>query len=156
MPIVEPSGGGGGGGGSAPTTRAQYFGNPVSIDNGDVEPLTWDTLGIGTALLDITDPAAPTIVTAGTYAVSVTVMAAQSMTATGFFNVTFEMDQAGEDPSNGSISSPTAIVAQSQPVVVQTLVYYVPAGGILGVVVTNEDGAKAVSFELSAVVQRLS
>lgn len=138
-----------GGGGSQPTTRAQYGGNAVTIADGNSASVTWDTKFLGDALLVLTDPANPAIVTAGVYAVAVTVTAS-AMTAGGDFVVILNLDNDNDDPTAAGASTDANGCAV-------TLVYYIPAGGTIVVQVRNHDGAASRDFTLSsAVVQRLS
>jgi hypothetical protein len=143
------------GGSSAPITREQIAGNPTSIANGASVNLPWNVVSSGDALLDLTTPAAPTIVTAGTYAVSVEVDPVASMTAAGWFSVSLTLDSGGEAAAmNGT--SPPASASLDMPGLSVSLTYYIPAGGTIVVRVHNGDGVSAIDFVLFGIVQRLS
>jgi hypothetical protein len=139
-----------------PTARAQYgTANPQAIGNGAGAYLTWDTLIAGTALLDITAPAAPTVITAGIYAISAAIAVATPMTAGGYYSFTIEPDATGDDPAIGG-DSPAAHASDLTPSLNVTAVYYIPAGGTLLAGVHNSDGVNSIDFSLFAVLQRIT
>ncbi len=143
-------------GGSQPITREQLGGNNVTIANGAGAPLTWDSVFSGTPLLDITVPAAPTIVTSGTYAVTLQIGPQGAMTAAGNYRVKLELDATGEDPTIYDTSAPSN-ANDAEPQVSLGMTYYIPAGGTIVVTVYNHDGAASVDFAINnAIVQRLS
>ncbi len=143
------------GGGSQPTTREQLSGNATACPYQTPTALTWDTKSFGTALLDISSPAAPTIVTTGTYAITVTVAGAGGMTSGTNYTVNFDVDLSGEDASCYQDSA-AATALQAAPAVSLTLVYYLVAGSVLRVNVTSQDVAAPAFALSSAMVQRLS
>lgn len=57
------------------TDRAVYQGNPVVVPAFAQQEVTTDTLTFGSALLDISDPHVPRLVTTGTYAYTATILA---------------------------------------------------------------------------------
>lgn len=141
-------------GAPAVVTREQLIGSTGAIANNATAALSWGS-PFGTALLSLTVPTAPTVVTAGVYAVTARVLAAASMTAAGFFTASLEMDVNDEDASL-IVNSPAAGAGLVSPSISLTLVYYVPAAGLITCRVTNHDGVQAIDFSLSATVQRLS
>lgn len=133
--------------------REILSGNPTAVGNGASAALTWNTKDSGSALLDLTTPDAPKIVTAGVYAVTVTVTPA-AITAAGYYTVSLALDSSGDDASV-STTSPASAIANTAPVISCGLTYFVPAGGVIAVTVGNFDGANSVNFSLAAVVQAL-
>jgi hypothetical protein len=83
-----------GGGSQTYQSRASYSGDPVTVTTGSSSPtnLTWDSLGQGPALLDLTDPAIPTVVTGGIYSVTAIVICNGFLTAGGAFLVGLHLD----------------------------------------------------------------
>ena len=154
--FTDPANQPGGGGYTAPITRAVYSGDAINIADGNTDSLTWDSLDAGTALLDIvTDNQSPTVITAGVYALSVTVLGA-TLTATGYFVLTLVLDLNGDD-AELRVASPLAAATQSSPRIGLCAVYYLPAGAVLRAQVANGDGAAARDFSLvGAVLQRIS
>ena len=142
-------------GGSSPTARAQYSGLGVSINDGASANLTWDTLAVGTALLDLTDPANPTVLTAGNYAVSVIFRPSDAMTAGGYYRADLELDEVNDDATLLQ-DSPAATAANTEPEQSLSLTYYIPAGGLINAIVHNHDGASTIHFGLFGIIQKLS
>lgn len=128
------------GGGSVPVS-ASYSGNAVTAPNGMATGLTFDSLDVGTDLLDRTDPANPTFLAAGTYAVTVEIASTAPLTAAGYALLQFEI--LGTDgvsirsysaaPDLGFGASITGIAA---------------TGTLLTVFVRNFDGASSRDFLL--------
>lgn len=146
------------GGGSQPVTREQFHAaGSVTIANGANGVLTWAKSTGGTALVDLTDPAAPAIVTAGTYAVAVRVNPAGALTVGGCYVVKLELDANGEDPEIDVTSAAASAANFAVPQVGNWLTYYIPAGGVIVVTVANLDGVASVDYQLAfAAVQRLA
>ncbi len=139
-----------------PITRAQYSGNDVSIANGAAGTLTWDTKVSGTALLNITVPSIPTIVTAGVYAVSVWIAPAAGLTLNGNYEVTLSLDAAGDNAPFDGTASPS-VAGATVAALELTGVYYIPAGGQITAVLGSNDGVSTRNFAINtAVVQRIS
>jgi len=137
------------------TTRAVYDGNDTSIANGASAPLTWDTKLAGSALLDLTVPAAPVFVTAGVYSIAVWVAADSAMTAAGFYTVLLTLNAA--DSARLTIESSVATAANMSPDAVVTGCYYFAASAGPVVTVHNLDGVQTIDFLIgAAVVQRIS
>lgn len=140
----------------APITREQANGNAVTINNGAAGLLTWDTSLGPSTLISRTTASAPTIITAGVYAVTVQVTPSSAMTAAGQYVVLFDLDLDGEDPEV-AVTSPPASAAASAPTVTTSMTYYQAAGAVLRVRVSNFDGVQNLGFQLGqAVIQRLS
>lgn len=129
----------GGGGGSA--VQAVYSGTSVSVLNGAADNLTWDTLASGTELLDRTDPANPTFLAAGTYAISV-VFTGDALTAAGY--------------AIGQVSAPVTFGAGYTPVPAATWgasgTVIVAEGDTLNASLVNQDGASARNFNIDVAV----
>lgn len=144
-----------GGGGS--TQRERLFGNPVSLNDGESAYLTWDEKLSGDDLLDLTAPDSPLIVTAGVYAVTVSVGASDTMTDDGIFNGTLLLDADGDNAQTSMDSAP-ANARDHNPAISLTLTYYVPAGGRLGVYLTSSDGGLgSIGYAIAAaIIQRIS
>lgn len=136
-------------------TRAYYTGSAVTIANGASGTITWNTKALGDALLNIAAPAAPTIVTAGVYALTAQITPTP-MTVGGTYSVSLDLDFNGDDASTVG-TSPAAVAGQRSPVVSLNLTYFLPAAGLVKLAVTNNDGSIGIDFFLAlGVVQRLS
>ncbi len=144
------------GGGGGVTTREQlHAAGNVTIANGANGVLTW-AKSTGSDLVDLTDPTAPAIVTAGVYAVGIQVAPAGAITTGGSFIAKLELDANGEDPEI-DVTSAAATAAVNQPRVGNWLTYYIPAAGVIVVTVANLDGVASVDYRLSfASIQRIS
>jgi hypothetical protein len=152
-PTINPVAGGSGG---TPTytKRASYSGNNVTISDGASAFLTWDSLGDGAALLDIaTDPAHPTVLAGGIYAVSANVNASAFMTAGGFLDCVLHMDFTNDDAIADSNTAGTT--AGDFARVSLALTWYVPPGGEISVRVFNRDGAASRPVQLNEVLIQL-
>jgi hypothetical protein len=148
---VTPAGGGGGTY-TPPITRAQYgTAAPTTIANNANANIAWE-LTSGSSLLDLTTPDAPTVVTAGVYAVTVFTSTTAAMTANGRYEMAFDLDRDGDDPQlvliPGATSGPVRTTA--------ALTYYCPAGAVLQVNIANKDGVASRDFTFIGVIQRLS
>lgn len=141
-----------GGGGSQPITREQLTGDTATIGGGGgAANLTWDNSNGPDVLLDISTPAAPTVVVAGTYAVTVSVLGSAVPQGKAFYAY-LALDATGEDPVVTSQMVQPANAFDSSFLL--ALTYYIPAGGVIQVNVQSEDsGVYAIG---AAVVQRLS
>jgi hypothetical protein len=144
------------GGAAAPTARAIYSGGSVSIANDDDGLLTWDSLDAGSALLDIvSDPAAPTVTTAGIYGFTVTATGA-GITTGGFYSLRLILDLNGFDAEPAVFSSASVATLSSLRVALASTLY-MPAAAIIRVQVHNSDGAATRGFTLNtAVIQRIT
>lgn len=139
---------------TAPTTRAQYAGSNVAINNGAAGVLTWNSV-FGTELFDRSTPSLPTALAAGIYAVSLAV-SPSTITVGGYYIVALEMDVAGDDASVTTYS-PGSIAADPTPNIAVACAYYLPVGGQVRVTVTNFDGSVARNFQLAqANAQRIT
>ncbi len=133
--------------GAVATVQAVYQGNAVNIGNGASANLTWDTLSTGTALLDLTDPANPTFLTDGTYAVTA-LFVGDALTAAGY--AAGQLTVAGAALALNETQNPADTWSTSGTVVAS-------AGDILDAPVVNEDGVSARNFNIrSAVVVKLA
>jgi hypothetical protein len=151
---LSPSSSHGNGGSQPPTTRAQYGGNDVAINNGAAGDLTWNAF-FGTDLFDRSTPSLPAALAAGIYAITAVVQPS-AITVGGLYVATLEMDVAGDD---ASVAVPSAIstAAHGTPNVPVVCTYYLPLGGQVRVSVTNFDGSVARNFKLAQVnVQRVT
>jgi hypothetical protein len=146
---------GGGGGGSQPITHEAFASGPSNgINDGESEPLGWvrDT---GDVLVDLTDPLFPVIVTEGVYAVTVGVTTT-NLTAGGYFSTELVFDYDGAYQAV-SPTSPTATAVLTNPTVVVSLTYYLPAGAKLALNAYNFDGVATRNFQIvQAYIQRLA
>lgn len=154
VPDFRPAAGGGGG--SQPVTREQFDGpSATTIADGATGVLEWESYLGDVPLLDLTDPALPTVIVTGVYAISLFV-SSPMMTADGSYQVVLDMDQTNEDAQQKTDSAP-ATTEQPNPVACVTLIYYVPAGGVIKASVTNHDGAASRDFVIgNATVQRIA
>jgi len=121
--------------------QAVYTGNSVNIANGASGDLTFDTLALGPALLDISTPDAPTFLTAGVYAVALNA-SGDALTAAGY--ATLGLAATGGFAFTADTEHPEDTWATSLGVCV------VAAGDPLLAVVNNFDGAAARNFAISA------
>lgn len=125
--------------------QAVYTGNNVSVADAATDPLTFDTLASGTALLNITAPAAPTFLTAGTYAVSV-VFTGDALTAAGYaVGAVTSGATGGFSFGAGYTQSPPDTFGASG-------VCVAAAGDTLAAELTSHDGASARNFSIAAAV----
>ena len=144
-----------GSGGSQPAGELLNGGN-VAIANNASANLTFGNHNSGPDLLDLTDPANPTVIAAGIYSVSVSISPNDAMTDGGIFSASLTLD-ANNAEATAIGSSPAAVTANLLPSLSLSLTYYIPAGGVIAVNVGNGDGVKSINFALQdAVVQRLS
>jgi len=143
-------------GGSSPVTRELILGNPVAIANGANGVLTWDSVVQGDTLIDISDPAAPTVIAAGVYGFFVYVIPGSNMTVGGVVRLKLSVDLNGDDYETDALPSGPAATAQLKPAAVVPLTWYSPAGGLLEARAYNQDGVQDLSFVLHAYVQRIS
>ena len=143
MPVI--SGGGGGGSYTPPTAREQISGNNVAIADAASASLTWDSSLGPDSLLNLAAPALPTIITAGVYAVSVSVGPSANMTAAGGYTVILDLDRANEDAQMLVTSSPST-ATEPTPLVSVACTYYLATGAQLRCLVINHDGAASRNF----------
>jgi hypothetical protein len=142
-----------GGGSAAPITRAIYTtpaAAAVDIANDGNAYLPF-ALFDGSSLLDLTDTAAPVIVTAGTYAVTAAYVADASMTVGGYFTGRLYF---GDITLNDD--SPAASAVSPSPRLLVPTTYYLPADSVVKVRVYNFDGAALRGFGFTLYLQRLS
>lgn len=145
------------GGGGSSTEHATYRGNNVSIPNsGAATSLTWDTLVSGDALLDLSVPTAPTIVTGGVYVVTVNTFPASGMADDKAYGVNLFVNGGEVDQI---LLKETRAVEDSfdfDTWCAMSVAYLLAAGSFLTVQVQQAD-AGAVNFALNgAYIQRLS
>lgn len=126
-----------------------------TIANGSGGSLTWAHVG-GDALLDYTDPLAPTVIAAGVYAVSVDYQATFAMTASGGFICDLTLDASGLGAEVASASNPALAYNNSTPTTAITIVAEIPAGGSLVATLTNMDGVQDGMFAFGGVVCKIS
>lgn len=108
----------------------------VTIANGAEVALTWEAHG-GDTLLDYTTPAAPTVIEAGTYAITVTAAAATDLTANGYFAAGLAAGLVAQT----LVSSPPANAVLLQPSVLVAVTAILAAGDTIELFVTNLSGA---------------
>jgi hypothetical protein len=125
--------------------QAYYTGDPLSIANNTQANLPWTDLAGGTELLDRTDPANPTFLEDGTYAVTLNVVG-DALTANGYATAILYDDTltiVNESLHPNRQFGVTAVVVAA-------------AGDGLVAAVHNFDGASARSFSIdTAVVVKL-
>lgn len=137
-----------GAGGGVLTTRAQYSGTQMSINNFGQGYLTVDSLDAGDALLDISTPDTPVVIAAGDYLVAVTVKVQESMTEAGSFRVVFSVGSDSDTFVLEADSSVAAPSATANPTLCLSGGWYFTAGAQMGVRVYNNDGANARLFSV--------
>ena len=149
--LTDESGGGAPNGGKS---KAQYVGNNVSIAPNFNADLTWDTLLVGDALLDISTPTAPTVIHAGIYAVTVWAMGVLGGVGESY-TLWLRVDEAGDDAwSKMDVNYPGAAAEIYSQV---TLVYFLPAGAVIRANVRmGSNGADRVAALREGTLQRLS
>lgn len=147
------------GGGASPTytQRASYgSGDNATIATGAPGNVPWGDLGSGEPLLDLSSPTAPTVVAGGIYSVTV-VVAGAITTEGGYFHTILHLDRDNEDAvcemdsrlQNGTLPFPNACIVSLNST------YYLPAGGVVGVQVINEDGAEDCIFYIQEAILQL-
>jgi hypothetical protein len=129
-------------GGSQPV-QAMYSGSPVSIPDGQGAPLTFDTLDSGTELLDRTNPAAPELLAAGTYAFTGSFYASAPLTAGG--HTAFNVSTSSGPTSSADTLHPDFVASAS-------LVFVGEAGDSLLLSLNNIDGAASRDFSMYGAV----
>lgn len=145
---------GGGGGGS--TAREQLRDDTgTSVANGASQAISFGASISGTALVDLTDPVNPTIVTTGVYAIACFVAPSTAMTVGGNFDSFLTVDVDGEAAGSGMTSS-LATTLQPSPWSESAVTYYLSVGVRLNITITNNDGVAAVTFNPYTVIQRIS
>lgn len=127
-------------GGSTPVS-ATYDGDPVTITDGNFAALTFDRLDDGSALLDITTPAAATFVASGTYAITAQVNATAPLTSGGYCGVFLS---ATGNVAAGEGAHPDQYAVTLAATVIAT------AGDACVVYTFNNDGAASRDFSLGA------
>jgi hypothetical protein len=143
------------GGGSTPV-QATYEGQAVTIADGATANLTWDRLDSGADLLERTDPANPTFLAAGFYAVSVSVAVAAILTAGGIASAVLSGSPASNGGFNQFGSCPAEATRLGVGCMALVTVQHYDAGDSPSVGVTNSDGAAARDYQLqSAQVVKL-
>jgi hypothetical protein len=147
-----------GGGGAAIQTHNYY-----SNGGGDTVPtatptlLHWVDAGGETPLLSLTIPTVPAVVTAGVYAVGLTVLSIDGAFAGKTMAVQLELDASNDDVSAATcVPLDTAMVLSANRVAAAVAVtYFVPDAGTIWATVEHDIGEDHV-FGLMAIVQRLS
>lgn len=136
------------------STREQFNnGAGASINSGSLTALEWASIFGDAPLLDLTDPAAPTVIAAGTYAVSVSCGLTAAAGKQAFLQI--ELDALNEDAYSVQtfpLDGP-AIGAFVFGAVAMT--YYLVAGATIKATVKH-NGGSALSAKFGAVVQILA
>lgn len=135
-------------GGSQPVTQQQYEGDPITVANSASGFLTWDLDDGPDSLIDVADPASPTFLAAGTYAVSVKTHPWAGLNTGGSFVLDVILDADGDFPAKMSQASAPATVEVNQPDVSVAVTWKVPVGAVLQAKVTNHDGTDPADFGL--------
>jgi hypothetical protein len=136
-----------------PTTREDLFAT-TAVAAGVNQALDWG-FNVGTALLDLTVPALPTIVTAGVYAVTASPFCADGPQAAIIAVMDFQLDLSGAEAPGTSQAFPLGVPAPMPPGGSATLVWFLPAGAEVRCRVKHS-AVGALNFTLIANVQRLS
>lgn len=135
--------------------NASYSGSPLSAPNNATTYLTWDSLGAGSALLDLTDPSAPTVLVAGIYSVTASIEDSTAVTVGGGLQVVLHLDHSNQD----AVCEATYGVgsrADGRYLTSLNNTFYIPAGGVIAVTIFNADGAVAHDVHLrEAIIQRV-
>lgn len=124
-------------------TQGRYGGTLTAVANGANADFPW-TLDSGTALLDLSTPAAPSTVEAGTYAISFSLSAGSAFTAGGFANFQLAAGSAGIVYGRLFTSASGSIVTA------------LDATNIVILTVSNEDGVAARDFSMDVVIVKLA
>lgn len=117
------------------------------IGDGANALLPWSHV-TGDALVDLTNPLRPKVLTDGFYAIQVSV-GGGAMTAGGLFTVELQADTAGITTAMTTDSRP-ASVTQPSPIAFVSNTRYMVAGRQFYCRVTNHDGAAARTFGFAA------
>lgn len=143
------------GGGSQPTTREEWSGGDVVLTPNSGEWLRWTSSGGPDALLDATDPAHPTVSTAGVYMVSIVARCAAGSSAS--YDVTLFLDRHGFNASQLSKTWADSVSGEANDVPI-AFAWYIPAGGAVEVFAgyNSVDQVNATGALLIAHIQRLS
>jgi len=149
-----------GAGGSDPipsvTERAQYYGAGNAVPDGVTVDMDWGSLIDDDDLLDLSTSTAPTVKESGVYAVTVTIRPnTNALTVGGSYHINMQLDASGDGAGTDGQGVSTA--SEQFPDASVSLVWFVPAGGVLKTTVTNFDGG-GVTLDCAhyAVIQRLS
>ena len=120
--------------------NALYEGNDVTVapgSFGENTPLTWDTKMSGAALLDISTPTQPAIVTQGVYAVSINILVDDDGLTVG---TNYNVHLGFSTPSfTADLTSPIATAAFPTPGVLVSTTKFFAANERFGVSVSNFD-----------------
>lgn len=145
----------GGSSSTATTDHEGLNGSAVNVANGAAKTFTWAYV-LGSALLDLTVPTAPTIVTAGVYAISVCAHPSADLTAGGAWELELSPDtDIGLPPT--ALGTAAASTARPRPYITVGMTWYLPAGTAIYAYAHNYDGAATRTFGIfDAMVQRLS
>ena len=140
-----------GGGGSQPKIET-LTGAAQQIANGDGANLALDQSVGPDTLLDLTDPANPTFLEAGTYAVNVQVTLDAGLTAGGSYF-------ANASLAGGQVVYAAEILrsaANASPACTATLVGVAAAGDTVTMFVLNEDGTATRGFSYELVICKIA
>lgn len=141
--------------GGAVTARAQYAAAAANVADDALKTATW-TKTAGTALLNLTAPTLPTVITAGTYAVSLYVGPTATLTALGSYRATLTLDVDGAAAEVVATAYQSADVDAPDPALCLALTYYLPAAAVVRFVILNADGAATRSFDGTVSIQQLA
>lgn len=141
-------------GGAAQTAHELVGGNAVTIPDGGQTRLTWNTKILGSDLLDLAAPTAPTVITAGVYAFTAITLPAEPLTAGSSYQALLDVDTDGDDGS--AYLTVVASASDLTPFASVACTYYVPAGGKIVVQVKNNDSVPRDFLLNQATIQRIT
>lgn len=128
--------------------EAVYTGANATIADGAAVYLPFSTLATGTDLLNRTDPGQPTVIAAGTYAITVDVHASSTLSPGGAATGTLNTGDWGGFPGS--------LVAGRSDFTVSTTVA-LHAGDTISEYLFSQDGAAAQTYRIAtAIVVRLA
>jgi hypothetical protein len=140
-------------GGSSPVKRAWFRAVPESITSGGaLHPLTWTHLNGETDILDLTDPTAPTQVTAGTLSVTVNICCDSGTQPGKSAFIELDLDENADDATASATFSLDVDIPGMTPQSSMSLTYFAPAAGLIQAFVKHA-AATALDFWLEAAVQ---
>lgn len=143
-------------GGSQPAGDQYFSSDSEAIASLGQGQLKWEKFE-GPGLMDLTDPLNPTIITAGIYALTVTVKSQTTITAAGYFDFFIHMDDSGETATAWGLSGVSPVGSNDESPATASLVWYCPAGAVVNCTVNNYDGVQSLTFTMgNGVLQRIS
>jgi hypothetical protein len=126
-----------GGGSSQPVGKAKYYGTDTAVPPNTLTPLNLSGTHTGDNLLSLTDPANPTIVTAGWYTFTAAAYANEEFSAGKFYAMELRLAVPTDDVN--LTEGKTTSAAFTYPSAQATLTWELAAGQIINVSSYHDD-----------------